>query len=73
MYFDEHGPAHFHVYYGDANAAIAIETLEVISGRLPRRVLALTLEWAAEHRTELKENWVLAEVHSPLKSIQPLI
>jgi hypothetical protein len=34
--------------------------------------MALVLEWAAEHRDELMENWALAEDHHPLKAIQPL-
>jgi hypothetical protein len=46
MYFDDHGPPHFHAYYGDDVAVIAIDTLEIIEGRLPRRALALAVEWA---------------------------
>ena len=53
MYFDDHGPAHFHAYYNEHSARIDIGTLEIQQGYLPRRVLALVLEWAAEHRTEL--------------------
>jgi hypothetical protein len=30
-------------------------SLKVLRGRLPRRALALTLEWAFAHRTELNE------------------
>ena len=73
MYFDEHGVPHFHAYYGDDDAAVAIETLEILEGHLPRRALALTLEWAAEHRTELRDNWLRVEKHIPLKKIEPLI
>lgn len=73
MYFDEHGPPHFHAYYGGDEAAIAIETLAVTHGHLPRRALALVLEWAVEHRAELEENWRNAEEHKPLKPIEPLV
>lgn len=72
MYFDDHEPPHFHAYYGDEGVAIAIGTLEVIAGRLPRRALVMVLEWAVEHRDELHENWVRAEEHEPLKKIEPL-
>lgn len=72
MYFDEHGPPHFHAYYGGDDAAIAIRTLEVMEGSLPRRALALVLEWAVEHRSELEENWTRVEEHKPLKAIEPL-
>ena len=39
MYFNEHNPPHFHARYGDHRAEIAIETLSIIAGRLPPRVL----------------------------------
>jgi Domain of unknown function (DUF4160) len=72
MYFDEHGPPHFHVYYGDYAAVLLIDTLEVREGRLPPRALALVLEWASAHRAELRDNWQRAERHEPLLAIEPL-
>lgn len=72
MYYDEHGRPHFHAYYGKDAAVIGIETLEVLAGRLPRRVLAMVLEWAQLHREVLLENWRRAEAHDPLISIEPL-
>ncbi|MDP3287685.1 MAG: DUF4160 domain-containing protein [Methyloversatilis sp.] len=39
--------------YAEHEALIDIRTLEVIGGSLPRRALALTIEWAIEHRKEL--------------------
>lgn len=72
MYYDDHGPPHFHVYYGDAQAIIAIETLQMLEGTLPKRVKALVLEWANEHRDELINNWRLGEAHQPLQTIEPL-
>ncbi len=72
LYFDEHAPPHFHAYYGSEAAVIEIETLQVREGRLSRRALALVLEWAAQHRSELKENWRRAEDHEELLSISPL-
>ena len=44
MYYDDHGPPHFHAYYGDHAALIEIETLKVIAGSLPKRALAMVLE-----------------------------
>jgi hypothetical protein len=72
MYFDDHPPPHFHAYYGSDSARIEIETLCVSEGYLRRRPLSLVLEWAVEHRDELRENWRLAEIHSQLKPIAPL-
>ncbi len=72
MYFDDHSPAHFHAYYGDDSAVIEIETLRILKGKLPQRVLGLVLEWASLHRDELLQDWTLAEHHKPLKNIAPL-
>lgn len=72
MYFDEHAPPHFHAYYGSEAVVIEIETLRVREGRLPRRALALVLEWAVQHRSELEENWRRAEDHEQLLPISPL-
>ncbi|MDA1053244.1 MAG: DUF4160 domain-containing protein [Planctomycetota bacterium] len=72
MYFDDHPPPHFHAYYGNHAAKITIESLNVTEGRLPRRALALVLEWASEHRDELRNNWELADQHRPLNAIAPL-
>ena len=72
MYYDDHAPPHFHAYYGKSAAIIEIETLQVREGGLPRRARALVLEWAAEHRDELLNDWRLAELHEPLNEIEPL-
>ncbi len=47
-------------------------TISTFYGILPRRALALVLEWAQEHRAALLEDWELcAHNHSP-KKIPPL-
>ena len=72
MYFRDHPPPHFHARYGDHVAEIAIETLELIDGWLPPRALRLTLEWAGDHRDELRANWDRARAHEQLVGIDPL-
>ncbi len=72
MYFNEHNPPHFHARYGDHRAEIAIETLSIIAGKLPPRVLGLVMEWGALHRQELMEDWELARRQVELKRIAPL-
>ncbi len=37
MYYNDHEPAHFHARYGDYETVIAIDTGEVVEGRLPAR------------------------------------
>ena len=72
MYIREHAPPHFHAVYAEFEAEIDVRTLEVIRGALPRRALALVLEWAAEHRVELMEDWKLCQAKQSPKKIQPL-
>jgi hypothetical protein len=72
MYFNEHNPPHFHARYGDHRAEIAIETLSIMAGSLPPRVLGLVMEWAALRRRELMEDWELARRQVELKRIAPL-
>ena len=72
MYFNDHAPAHFHAYYGEHEALIVIETLDTYEGALPRRAMALVLEWAALHRQELRANWERARRGESLTRIEPL-
>jgi len=72
MYFNDHAPPHFHAVYGAFEAAIRIDTLAVLWGTLPRRALALILEWAVLHRDELRANWDRAREGLPLQPIEPL-
>ena len=72
MFWREHAPPHFHAMYGEYEALIDIRTLEVIKGRLPKRAQALVLEWAAQHRTELMEDWNLCQSKQFPKNIPPL-
>jgi hypothetical protein len=72
MFHNDHSPPHFHVKYAEHKAQMTIETMEIYEGKLPRRVLALVLEWAALHRAELWANWEKARDGLPLKQIEPL-
>jgi hypothetical protein len=72
MYYREHGVPHFHALYGEREASIAIESLEVLYGALPPRVLRLVKRWASLHREELLKNWDLAEQGEVLEHIDPL-
>jgi hypothetical protein len=72
MFWNDHPPPHFHALYAEDEALIDIRTLELIEGQLPRRALALVLEWAQEHRAKLVEDWELCARNQPLKKIRPL-
>jgi hypothetical protein len=62
MYCDraEHSPPHFHAYYQEHSAVVAIDTGEVVQGQLPRRQTRLVTAWAELHRDELLADWQLA-------------
>lgn len=75
MYHDEihhRGRPHFHATYGDDEASIDIDSLDLLAGELPPRARRLVVEWAREHRRELSENWERARRHQPLEPIEPL-
>lgn len=71
MFYREHGPPHFHASYGEYNIVVSILD-GVVSGSFPRRALRLVLEWFELHKSELIENWELAQGRKPLKRIAPL-
>jgi hypothetical protein len=72
MYFNDHSPPHFHARYAEHEALIGIDSLEVLEGGLPRRALALVLEWAALQRGALRDDWQRARRGEPLSPITPL-
>jgi uncharacterized protein DUF4160 len=39
MFFDDHGPPHFHARHAQGSAKVRIDSLEVIESNLPRRQL----------------------------------
>lgn len=73
MFFNEHAPPHFHAQYGEHKAVIAIQSLEVLEGKLPRRALELALDWAELHQSELLEDWALCRQHLQPNKINPLV
>jgi len=72
MFWGDHAPPHFHALYGEFEIIIDIRTLEIIKGKMPRRALALVLEWASIHRDELIKDWDLCVKNQSPKRISPL-
>jgi hypothetical protein len=56
MFFNDHLPPHFHARYGEFEATITIETLDVMEGEWPIRALGLVREWAIIHREEARNS-----------------
>lgn len=69
MFFGDHPPPHFHAVYGEYNALINIELLEIIEGDLPSRAQKLVLEWAILYQQDLLQMWNTQEFRKlpPLK------
>ena len=72
VFYNEHNPPHFHARYGEYKAAIDIQSLRILEGRLPPRALGLVVEWAAQHQDELMQDWELAVHEKPPFQIEPL-
>ena len=72
MYFDDHGPPHFHARHPDGSAKVRIDTLEVIETSLGRRQLRFVLAWAEVHQDELAQNWRRARAGETLQQVEPL-
>lgn len=71
MNYREHGPPHFHAWYSGSEITVNIAD-GAVNGEMPKRALALILEWWNLHRGELKLNWDRAEARQPLMNIEPL-
>lgn len=72
MFWNDHAPPHFHCQYGDYEAIVNIQTLELMEGKMPRRAQNLILDWAELHQEELLEDWKLCEAKQQPKPIAPL-
>jgi hypothetical protein len=72
MFFDDHGPPHFHARHADGSAKIQIDTLEPIETTLGRRQLRLVLAWAELPRKNQSRTGALARAGETLHQIDPL-
>ena len=72
IYYDDHDSPHFHAVYAGREVQVRIDDLSIIAGRIPPRAMGLVIEWAAQRRTALREDWQLAREHMALKPITPL-
>jgi len=57
LYFEDHNPPHFHAIIAEYDALIAIDSIEVLEGDLPKNKRKKILEWAEKHKDELLEIW----------------
>ena len=72
FYWTEHPPPHFHARYAGEEAQIDIRKVKVLNGSLPKRALAMVLEWTRVHQAELLEAWDAARAGQAPARIAPL-
>ena len=59
-YVRDHPQPLFHAIYGEHEAVVAIETVEIIDGALPKAAARLVKEWALARQDQLRQIWSLA-------------
>ncbi|WP_420959403.1 DUF4160 domain-containing protein [Brucella sp. IR073] len=57
VYANDHLPPHFHILTPDGDALVEIATLEILRGKLPRKVEDTALEWARENKARIAAEW----------------
>lgn len=69
---ESHHISHFHAYYQNEVAVYGIDSIEIISGSLPKRQQRFVEAWAELHKAELLADWHrLQEGRKPIP-IDPL-
>lgn len=72
MFFNDHAPPHFHAYYGDSEAQVAIGTGRILRGSLPPKQRRLVEQWALRYNGSLMAAWTLAGADRPFERIPGL-
>ena len=72
LYYSDHNPPHFHARYGEESVVVEINTFRILEGQISSRALGLIMEWTAQHKQELLEDWELAKQGQPPRKIAPL-
>lgn len=72
MFYQEHGPAHFHAEYQGQQATFDFNG-QILTGNIRSRTARrLIEEWATSRRLELQANWSRIRAGQPLERIEPL-
>lgn len=67
-----HHQPHFHAYYGEHAAVIAIVTGEYLASSLPNAQKRAVEEWRAARLAELQANWNRLQARQRIEKILPL-
>jgi hypothetical protein len=65
FYWDDHSPDHFHAEYGEYRAKIAIDSLAIIKGYIPKAQYRKVVTWAKPRKNQLLRAWIqcASDVH----------
>jgi hypothetical protein len=67
-----HHVPHFHAYYQDEVAVVAVDPVDILAGGLPQRQQRLVEAWAELHQGELLADWTLLHAGRKANPIEPL-
>ena len=67
----QHNKPHVHVYYGEYEAAIAIDG-ELLAGSIPKKQYKIIIGWLAHHEEQAYAAWNLAVQGEHFDKIPPL-
>jgi hypothetical protein len=67
-----HHVPHFHAYYQNEVAVVAIDPVQIFAGALPLKQRRLVEAWAELHQSELATDWVLLQAGRKAAPIAPL-
>jgi len=59
----EYPPAHIHIKYGEFEAVMELQNLNIIEGTIPKKCRQLVREWAELHQEELIDQWQTQNFH----------
>ena len=67
----KHNKPHIHVYYGEHEAAIALDG-ELLEGSMPRKQMRIIVGWLAFHEEEAYAAWNFAVQGEHFEKINPM-
>jgi hypothetical protein len=72
MFYQEHGPPHFHAEHQGDQATFGFDGT-ILAGRMRSGAARRRIErWVALHRRELGANWARIAAGQPLERVDPL-
>jgi len=57
IYKNDHLPPHIHIKHGEYEAAIDLNTVSILEGKLPKNTRRWAMKWVSENRGKLQQKW----------------